>query len=385
MTDILDNVSVVAQKDPADALGVAATQYQQASYGSQVVNADHDNRTITAVVVTGMGGSALAALLAKVLLQPELSISFEVSREYDIPNYVNKNTLVIASSYSGNTEETVSSLEQARSRGAQVGVVASGGKLIEIATANGIAYTTIPTGIQPRMGVIYNLRGLLTLLVNFGVIEPSWLDELSGLSAWLESESEQWKGDVPTEQNYAKQLALETIGKSPVFYGSPLTAPLAYKWKISWNENGKNIAFWNQYPEFNHNEFLGWYSHPVEKPFAVFDIHSSLDKPRIAQRMELSDKILSGRRPQAQSITLKGDTLLAQLLWGSILADFASIYVAILNGIDPTPVEIIERLKKDLANNPREADHFLRATVATSIVLPECRNWIFFCGANCRV
>ncbi len=353
MTDILDNLSVVAQKDPADALGVAAAQFSQASYNSVIENAEHDNRTINSVVVTGMGGSALAALLAKVLLQPELSISFEVSREYTLPNYVNENTLVIASSYSGNTEETVASLEQARERGAQIGVVASGGKLIDIAAKNGIAYTTIPKGIQPRMGVIYNLRGLLSLLVNFGVINSSWLDDLNGISGWLESESVQWKADVPTERNYAKQLALEAIGKTPIFYGSPLTAPLAYKWKISWNENGKNVAFWNQYPEFNHNEFLGWYSHPVEKPFAVFDLHSSFDSARIEQRMELSDKILSGRRPQAQGITLKGETMLAQLVWGSILADFASIYVAILNGVDPTPVEIIERLKLELANDPR--------------------------------
>mgnify|MGYP004417260781 CR=1 FL=1 len=353
MTDILDNLSVVAQKDPADALGVAASQFQQASFNSQVINAENDGREITAVVVTGMGGSALAALLAKVLLQPELLISFDVSREYDLPNYVNKQTLVIASSYSGNTEETVSSLQQARERGAQIGVVASGGKLIDIATQNGIAYTTIPAGIQPRMGVIYNLRGLLTLLVTFGVIRASWLDELSALSDWLETESAGWKADIPTAQNGAKQLALETIGKSPVFYGSPLTAPLAYKWKISWNENGKNVAFWNQYPEFNHNEFLGWYSHPIEKPFAIFDIKSSFDKPRVAQRMELSDRLLSGRRPHAQDITLKGDSLLAQFLWGSILADFASIYVAILNGVDPTPVELIEKLKQELANDPR--------------------------------
>ncbi len=353
MTDILDNLSVIAQKDPSDALGVAAAQFQQASYDSAVQNAEHDGRIITAIVVTGMGGSALAALLAKTLLQDELSISFEVSRDYTLPNYVNENTLVIASSYSGNTEETVSSLQQAQDRGAQIGVVASGGKLIDIAIENGISYTTIPKGIQPRMGVIYNLRGLLSLLVNFGAIRASWLDDLANISGWLEQESAQWKADNPTEHNYAKQLALETIGKTPVFYGSPLTASLAYKWKISWNENGKNVAFWNQYPEFNHNEFLGWYSHPVEKPFAVFDLHSSFDSARIAQRMELSDKILSGRRPQAQGISLKGDTLLAQLVWGSILADFASIYVAILNGIDPTPVEIIERLKLELANDPR--------------------------------
>lgn len=353
MTDILDNLSVIAQKDPEGALNVAATQFEQGAFNAQVVNPEHDGRTITSIVVTGMGGSALAALLAKVLLQPELSISFDVTREYDVPNYVNEQTLVIASSYSGNTEETVSSLQQARTRGAQIGVVASGGELIKIATENTISHVFIPSGIQPRMAVIYNLRGLFTLLQNFGVISTTWIEQLDSISGWLQQESSQWIADVPTEKNYAKQLALETIGKTPVFYGSGLTAPLAYKWKISWNENAKNVAFWNQYPEFNHNEFLGWSSHPIEKPFAVFDIKSSFDRARIGQRMELSDRLLSGRRPQAQTIQLKGDTLLAQFLWGSILADFASIYVAILNGVDPTPVVLIEKLKQELANDPR--------------------------------
>jgi glucose/mannose-6-phosphate isomerase len=191
------------------------------------------------------------------------------------------------------------------------------------------------------------------LLVNFGVVAPMWLHDLENISEWLSQESASWLPEVPTEQNYAKQLALETIGKTPVFYGSPLTAPLAYKWKISWNETSKNTAFWNEYPEFNHNEFMGWTSHPIEKPFVVFDIKSSFDRPRVLQRFELSDRLLSGKRPQAKEILLKGDTLLAQMVWGAILADFASIYTAILNGVDPTPVVLIEKLKQELAENPR--------------------------------
>jgi glucose/mannose-6-phosphate isomerase len=353
MNEIVDNANVVMQKDPENALGVAAEQYTQTVFEAHVQNAEHDDRTITSVVVTGMGGSALAALLAKVLFRNELSIPFEVSREYVLPGYVNEHTLVIASSYSGNTEETVACLEEARAKGAQIGVVASGGKLIESATINDIAYTAIPAGIQPRMAVLYNLNGLFALLENFGVISSEWRLELAHLSEWLKEESSQWAQQVPTDQNYAKQLALEAVGKTPVFYGSQLTAPLAYKWKISWNENAKNVAFWNQYPEFNHNEFMGWSSHPVEKPFAIFDFASSFDTARVLQRMELSDRLLSGKRPHATTVTLKGESLLAQLVWGAILADFVSIYVAILNGVDPTPVVLIEKLKQELADNPR--------------------------------
>lgn len=353
MTDILDNSNVITQRDPEGALKIIASQYEQAKFEAKVWNAEHDTREITSVVVTGMGGSALAALIVKVLLVKELSIPFDIIRGYDLPEYVNEHTLVIASSYSGNTEETLSAFEQAQKRGAQIGILSSGGKLIDLATTFEVAHVPLPSGAQPRMATIYNLRGLLALLETFSVIGHNWLDELESLSPWLQEETAQWLPEIPTEQNYAKQLALDGIGKTPIFYGSPLTAPLAYKWKISWNETAKNVAFWNEYPEFNHNEFMGWASHPIEKPFAVFDIISPLDKPRIVQRFELTDRLLSGKRPHAQTIELKGNTLLAQLLWGAILADFTSAYAAVLNQVDPTPVVLIEKLKKELAENPR--------------------------------
>ncbi len=353
MTDILDKSNVIEQRDPEGALGVIASQYEQARFEAKVWNPEHDDRAITSIVVTGMGGSALAALLAKTLLSKELSVPFEIIRGYNLPEYVNAQTLVIASSYSGNTEETLSALEQAEKKEAQIGILASGGKLIDMAANFNIAHVPLPSGAQPRMATIYNLRGLFALLENFGVIGDHWLKDLAHLSDWLKEETAKWTPEVPTEYNYAKQLALEGIGSSPIFYGSPLTAPLAYKWKISWNETAKNIAFWNEFPEFNHNEFMGWVSHPVEKPFTVFDLVSPFDSPRVRQRFELTDRLLSGKRPQSHTIELKGESLLAQLLWGAILADFTSAYAAVLNQVDPTPVVLIEKLKKELAENPR--------------------------------
>jgi len=347
MSDTLDNIEVLAQKDPSGALTVAAEQFDQASYNAVVWNKEHDDRTITGIVVTGMGGSALAALVAKVWLKDSLSVPFEIIRGYDLPSYVGPNTLVIASSYSGNTEETLSALTQARATGAQVGIISSGGSLIDIANDQEIAHVSLPAGLQPRMAVIYNLRALTALLENFGLTEGK-LEEIAALADWLGEESARWAKDVPTEHNYAKQIAEEAVGKTPVFYGGALTAPLAYKWKISWNENAKNVAFWNEYPEFNHNEFMGWASHPIEKPFVVFDLVSQFEHSQILKRFEVSDRLLSGKRPKANTISLPGDSLIAQLLWGSILADFASIYVAILNGVDPTPVDLIEKFKREL-------------------------------------
>jgi glucose/mannose-6-phosphate isomerase len=345
---MLDDSNVLKQRDKSGALGVAAQLYRQASYDVTLVDPEHDRRPLKHVIVAGMGGSALAADLAKVLLGDSLSIPFEVVKGYALPAFAGKDTLVIASSHSGNTEETVACLEEGLKRDCQLAVIATGGKLEKLAHTHSIMFGQMPSDTQPRMGMIYNLRVLLRILVEYGLIKKSVYDEVAATAPWLEQESDQWVKEMPLEKNYAKQLALIAVGKTPVFYGGVLTAPIAYKWKISWNENAKNVAFWNQYPEFNHNEFLGWTSHPVEKPFAIFDLVSELEYPRILRRFELSDKLLSGRRPKATVVPMVGDTLIRQMLWGCILADFVSIYVAILNNVDPTPVDLIEKFKKEL-------------------------------------
>lgn len=346
---MLDDQNVIRQRDPSGALDVALHQYEQAKFPIEVCQPEHDGREIRHIVVAGMGGSALAALLAKVWLRNDLVIPFEVIRDYSLPSYVGPSTLVIASSYSGNTEETLSCLADARTRGAQIATIASGGVLISDAQATGTAYVQLPGHLQPRMAVIYNLRALTALFAHFGLISYLLFDDISNTADWLAEQSQQWGSTVPTAHNYAKQLALQAVGKTPVFYGGSLSAPVAYKWKISWNENAKNVAIWNQYPEVSHNEFIGWTSHPIEKPFAVFDLISPFEHEQIKRRFDITDRLLSGQRPKATTVTLVGDTVIAQLLWGSILADFVSIYVALLNGVDPTPVPLIEKLKAELA------------------------------------
>jgi len=346
---MLDDSNVLRQRDPSDALGVAAAQFEQTRFSVHVANPENDGRQITRVVVVGMGGSALAALLAKTWLKGELVVPFEVVRTYELPEYVDYNTLVIASSYSGNTEETVAGLKTARDKFAQVAVIAAGGELKKIAEKESIAYVELPADLQPRMAVIYNLRALIATMAHFEVANYDRFAEIADQADWLGEQTRKWTSDVTTDKNYAKQLALLSVGKTPVFYAGSLMAPVAYKWKISWNENAKNVSFWNEYPEFNHNEFIGWTSHPIEKPFAIFDLVSNLENPRIIERFAISDRLLSGQRPKATVVNMEGSTAIAQLLWGSILADFVSIYVAILNGVDPTPVPLIEKLKAELA------------------------------------
>ena len=347
---MLDDSNILKQRDTDNALGVAATIYKQVSYDCQLTNIEHDKRPIDSIIVAGMGGSALAADLAKVLLGDRITTPFEVIKGYNLPNYAGHNTLVIASSHSGNTEETLSCLQQALERDCQIAIISTGGTISEIAAERQILSASMPNDCQPRMATLYSLRALLEILHAFDIIERDIIDELIAAESWLQQESSLWSKDIPTKQNYAKQLALIAVGKTPVFYGGSLTAPLAYKWKISWNENAKNVAFWGYLPEFNHNEFLGWTSHPVEKPFAVFDLVSDQEHTRVQKRFALSDQMLSGKRPKSTVVPLAGEGLLRQMLWGCILADFASIYVAILNNVDPTQVDLIEKFKRKMAD-----------------------------------
>jgi glucose/mannose-6-phosphate isomerase len=143
-------------------------------------------------------------------------------------------------------------------------------------------------------------------------------------------------------------LALELMGKSVGVYSGPKLFPAANKWKICMNENAKNVAWVNQYPEFNHNEFIGWSSHPTQKPYGVIEIRSNLENERVQKRFVVTERLLSGLRPVPNIVEPQGETLLEQLLWASNFGDFTSLYVALLNGLNPTPVDLVEKLKKQL-------------------------------------
>lgn len=341
--DILDNPQVLSQRDPQNALSIALNQ---CDYFSVSFDADFEpTAPIENIVWAGMGGSALPMVVVQ--SWPRLNIPFEVVRNYMIPPYVGEKTLFVASSYSGNTEETLEALSHAEAAGAQIVVVAAGGKLAEIASEKGYPHFAIPGGIQPRMATFYFVSAFLAIVRPLGATVED-VSELASVGGWLREQLGAFGAETPTSENYAKQLATKLVGKTTVTYAGPLLFPAANKLKICMNENAKNTAWTNQYPEFNHNEFIGWSSHPTEKPFAVVEFRSNLEHERVQKRFEVSERLLSGLRPSPIVIEPKGDTLLQQLAYSFALADFVSIYVAILNGVNPTPVELVEKLKVEL-------------------------------------
>lgn len=342
---MLDDLKMIHDRDAQDALGIVAKQSEQLQYDFQL--ADIELSGVANIVYAGMGGSALAALVSKVW--PGYGLPFEVVRDYDLPAYVSEKTLCIVASYSGNTEETLSALEQAESKGAQVIVIAGGGKLAARAEEQGYPIAVLPKTEQPRYAVLYNLKAILDILDKSGIMDVEPLQkELDAAAEFLDESVAAWKPEIPTVSNPAKQLAEELMGRSVVVYGGPLMAPAAYKWKISFNENAKQVAWMGQYPEFNHNEFIGWSKQPVDKPYAVIDLRSSLEHHRVQRRFEVTERLLSGMRPAPCVVEAQGDTLLKQLLWTIAYGDFVSIYLALLNGINPAPVDLVEKFKKDL-------------------------------------
>lgn len=341
---MLDDLQKIHLGDPQDALGIAAKQWEQLEY---VFDVTQPPLNVTNIVYAGMGGSALAAAMS--LSWPGYQVPFEIVRQYKVPAYVSDKTYFIASSNSGNTEETISALADAEAKGAQIAIITSGGKLQQIAQTKGYPCAVLPGGLQPRHAVLYNLKALVTLLEAAGLVESDAEATLLQASGLVREHIAQWLPTVPTKDNLAKQIALECMGKSLVVYAGPAMAPVAYKWKINFNENAKHIAWWNQYSELNHNEFIGWTEQPEQKPYAVIELRSNLEHPQIQKRFELTARLLSGKRPAPIVVAALGDTLLEQMLSTTALGDFVSLYLAILGGINPTPVELMERLKRELA------------------------------------
>ncbi len=343
---MLDDLKLIHTRDSKDALGIAQKQWQQ--YKHNFNFSFKPTEIINKVIVAGMGGSGLAAKVYKEW--PGINMPFEVIQNYELPSYVDKNTLLIVSSYSGNTEEEISIINQATSpdfstdKKPVVVVITSGGQLQDIAKQNNLPNIILPSGFQPRMTLGYQLRALCELFEAAGLASGN-VAKLELAADWLKDKLDLWEPTIPAKTNPAKQLALDIIGKSIVIYASTKFASVAYKWKISFNENAKSIAWWNQYSEFNHNEFLGWTNQPVEKPYAVIDLRSVLDNSQIQKRFIVSEQLLSGKRPAPEVVNLEGEDILKQILWGIGLGDFVSLYTAILSGIDPTPVDLIEEFK----------------------------------------
>lgn len=294
------------------------------------------------ILLIGLGGSAFGGEIIRNYTDGILKVPYQIVRDYTVPAYVNEHTLVIASSYSGNTEETLSMLEAAQAGNPKVVAITSGGKLKGIAEEKGYDLVVLPGGYPPRTAAAFSITQQLFALKGLGLIGefmPHLQEALSLVEGFEDHEN-------------ATFIAQQLQGKVPVLYSAPNFESVSIRWRQQIEENSKHIAFHHVIPEMNHNELVGWKnpSGILEDSVAIV-FRSELVHPRTSIRMDICRDIFGDYADGVIEIMGEGESLLGQLFYLMHLGDWVSFYLADLNGEDPTPVKVIDFLKGELANH----------------------------------
>lgn len=301
------------------------------------------------IVVVGMGGSAISGEYLKDWIWDTARMPIEVCREYTLPAYANEETLAFIISYSGETEETLSCFCEALKRKCMIFSVSSNGSLLKFAKKMDIPALKVQGRMPPRAAFPYLFAPLLIILEKLGLITHV-NTESSEAATVLKQISNENSPEKPLKENFSKKLAVKVYGTIPVIYGFGFYRSVAQRFKQQFNENSKIPAFWNVFPELNHNEIVGW-----EKPgktyrrFSAIIIRDKNEPSEIKDRIEATKDLLAGKIAGIYEIWSTGVGKLAKMLSTTLIGDFTSVYLAILRGVNPTPVETISILKKKLA------------------------------------
>jgi glucose/mannose-6-phosphate isomerase len=299
-------------------------------------------------VLTGLGGSAAGGDLVRALFECHAGIPFVVNRDYDLPNYAGLGDLLFCSSYSGNTEETLAAYEHGKSSGCKIICLTTGGKLAEMAAEDENPVIRVPSGQPPRTAL-----GFMTMPVIAACQRLDLLPEFDfdAAIALLEECVKRWTVESPAEENDAKRIALALHGKVPILYGlGAWQGAVANRWKGQINENAKNMAFANAFPELNHNEILGWVKAHEQgvSDWAVVYLQDGTESEKIRTRARVTRELIGGNA-SFHEVTAPGENLLERMLALTLMGDFVSLYLASLNGVDPENIDAINTLKAELA------------------------------------
>ena len=349
-TSVIESVERIRAADPGNMLDRIKDLPKQVrdawkiASAAQLPPAHGDVRNIT---VAGMGGSAIGGDLAAALLAGELKVPMSVHRDYGLPAYVGRDSLVIASSYSGNTEESLSSFEEAQRRGARVLVLTTGGRIAELARAAKYPVITFSYPAQPRAALGYSLGLVLGSLSRLGFVRDLSADIDAALADLAKLEERVHEG---ARTNDAKKLAIELHGRVIFAYGGGVLGVMARRVKGQWNENAKNWAAYDVLPELNHNAVVG-FPHPdvARDALTVLFLRSDRDNPRHKLRFDVTGELLDRASVPHKTLQFSGASMLSEVLQLTLFTDYVSFYVALLNGADPSPVKSIDYLKERLA------------------------------------
>jgi glucose/mannose-6-phosphate isomerase len=310
------------------------------------------------LVVAGMGGSGIGGPLARAILGDQASRPLLGARAYGLPPWTTPDTTVLCASYSGNTEETLACYEAAGIIGARRVVVTAGGRLAELARADGVPVIPVAGGFQPRAAVAYMTVAALEVAALCGV-GPRMNSEIDVAAEHLEELVVAW-GPDGDENSEPKALARALHGTVPIITGAGLTSPIAYRWKTQVNENAKAPAYSVELPEADHNEIVGWANAAEFGRFAAVFLDDSDTHPRVAERIERTRAIVEAGASGVHRVATRGQTAAERVFSLVLLGDLVSLYLAVLRGVDPTPVPAIDRIKAELAETARGGEGELR-------------------------
>jgi glucose/mannose-6-phosphate isomerase len=300
------------------------------------------------IVVAGMGGSAISGELLKDWTRNTITIPIEVNREYSLPAYADKNTLTLITSYSGETEESLSAFLDAIKRGCMTVCISSGGALQEFAEKLGIPHLLVPAGMAPRATLPYLFMPLPVLLEKMGLVS-NVAPEISATINALKLISAANSPDKPLNANFSKSLASNLCGAVPVVYGFGVYRAVAQRFKTQFNENSKLPSKWEVFSELNHNEIVGWEDRgKLTKNFSAILIRDKAEPAEVRSRIEITKALMQHAVSNMFEVWAQGETALAKLLSAICIGDFTSVYLAILRKIDPTPVKTIDLLKEQM-------------------------------------
>ncbi len=348
---ILDDIDGMKRTDKSGMLGLV-TQFPDMlkdSWASSATFPNRDGAGISNVIFTGMGGSAFGGEIASRLMLGG-KVPAAVVRGYDLPGYAGKNTLLVCPSYSGNTEETLSVLSQALDKGCAIACITSGGKMENVCSEKGLDVIKVKKGLPPRAALPVLLSSMLRVLSSYGILKLSDADVFS-TAALLSDSLKELGPEVPADRNPAKRLAASLAGRVPVVMGTqPYSDAAAYRWKCQFNENSKMTAVSAVFPELDHNEIVNLAAQSsVSKTHSVIMLRDRFEGARNSKRIEITRSIISRNIGSVHEVGSKGGDPLGSMLYLCLFGDLVSVYLALLSGNDPTPVDAIEDLKKELA------------------------------------
>ena len=354
----LDDVSRFGNVDSADMLGHIGALPEQCSAAWRVASQlalPEDYGAMRHVVVIGIGGSAMGGTLLQGLVAEECSIPISIVRDYRLPAFVQgPDYAVIGCSYSGNTEETLDAMQEALERQVRPVAITTGGQLEKLANDRGIPLVRYVYRSQPRAALGYSLILLLGACWRMGLVRDYSSDLAEAVRVMGEVRAEIGP-EVPTAQNHAKALALEIAGRLPVIYGSGHLVAVANRWKTQFNENAKYWSFFEPMPELQHNSVVGFDGpQPMGERLFVVMLRSALDHPRVRVRWDVTREMLARARVPVEELMARGASRLPQMLSTIHFGDYVSYYSALLNDVDPTPVDAIAFLKRRLAEMGQE-------------------------------